>query len=65
MGARNILREYGRAVRNGSVVGAVTVVRKHGLRRLHVGFRVSRDVARTRQSDLSGLMTAISGGRKW
>lgn len=62
--ARDILRENGRAVRNGCVVGTVTVVRKHGLRRLHVGFRVSTDVARTTQSDLSGLMTAISGGRK-
>ena len=58
MGARDVLRENGRAVSNGSVVGAVTVVRKHGLRRLHVGFRVSTDVARTTRSDLSGSMTA-------
>jgi hypothetical protein len=35
MGARYILREYGRAVRHGGIVSAVAVVAKYRLRRLH------------------------------
>jgi hypothetical protein len=42
MGTGDVLRENGRAVGNGCVVGAVAVVREYGLRRLHlVGYRVS------------------------
>jgi hypothetical protein len=44
MGTGDILGENGGAVRNGGVVGAVAVVRKYGMRGLHlVGYRVSTE----------------------
>lgn len=41
MSTGNVLGEYGWTVGHGSVVSAVAVVRKYGLRWLHVGSRVS------------------------